>query len=104
MLCKQEKPTKNKQNLFKKEKKFKKKEKCDGFADDLCPKGLLLLVEYASFAENKNRMKEVDFDMVCIMIYEGRYFPAEVPPALDNMFYERFGMSCHDVADAVAGH
>ena len=49
-------------------------------------------------------MKDVEFDMICIMIYEGRYSPADIPPALDNMFYERFGMSCHDVANAVAGH
>jgi hypothetical protein len=48
-------------------------------------------------------MKDVEFDMVCIMICEGRYSPADVPPALDNMFYERFGMSCAEVADAVAG-
>lgn len=47
-------------------------------------------------------MKDVEFDMICIMIYEGRYSPADVPPALDNMFYERFGMSCADLADAVA--
>jgi hypothetical protein len=46
-------------------------------------------------------MKDVEFDMICIMIYEGRYSPADVPPALDNMFYERFGMSCAEVVNAV---
>ena len=51
--------------------------------------------------ETKAVMKDVEFDMICIMIYEGRYSPADVPPVLDNMFYERFGMSCDDVANAV---
>ena len=51
--------------------------------------------------ETKQVMKEVEFDMICIMIYEGRYSPADIPPVLDNMFYERFGMSCDDVANAV---
>ena len=52
--------------------------------------------------ETKAIMKDVEFDMICIMIYEGRYSPADVPPALDNMFYERFGMSCAEVVNAVA--
>ena len=64
-------------------------------------KGLFLLAESASFAVNKQVMKDVEFDMICIMIYEGRYSPAEVPPAMDNMFYERFGMSCTDLVNAV---
>lgn len=51
--------------------------------------------------EIKQVMKEVEFDMICIMIYECRYSPADIPPVLDNMFYERFGMSCDDVANAV---
>ena len=46
-------------------------------------------------------MRDVEFDLICIMIYEGRYTPADVPPALDNMFYERFGMSCADLINAV---
>lgn len=46
-------------------------------------------------------MRDVEFDMICIMIYEGRYSPADIPPALDNMFYEKFGMSCTDLASAV---
>lgn len=54
--------------------------------------------------ETKAVMKDVEFDMICIMIYEGRYFPAEVPPALDNMFYERFGMSCREAAAIIAKH
>ena len=54
--------------------------------------------------ETKAVMKDVEFDMICIMIYEGRYFPAEVPPALDNMFYERFGMSCREAAAMIAKH
>ena len=47
-------------------------------------------------------MKDVEFDMICIMVYEGRYSPADVTPTLDNMFYERFGMSCSEVVNAVA--
>lgn len=54
--------------------------------------------------ETKTVMTDVEFDMICIMIYEGRYFPAEVPPALDNMFYERFGMSCREAAAIIAKH
>ena len=49
-------------------------------------------------------MKDVEFDLIFIMIYEGRYSPAEVPPAMDNMFYERFGMSCTDLVNAVTRH
>ena len=52
--------------------------------------------------KTKDVMKDVEFDMICIMIYEGWYSPADVPPALDNMFYERFGMSCAEVVNAVA--
>ena len=52
--------------------------------------------------KTKAVMKDVEFDMICIMVYEGRYSPADVPPTLDNMFYERFGMSCDDVANAVS--
>lgn len=44
-------------------------------------------------------MSDVEFDMICIMIYEGRYSPVDIPPALDNMFYEKFGMSCADLAN-----
>lgn len=62
------------------------------------------LLNVQDLRETKNVMKDLEFDMFCIMIYEGRYFPADVPPALDNMFYERFGMSCADVADAVSRH
>ena len=50
----------------------------------------------------KDVMRDLEFDMICTMIYEGRYSPADIPPVLDNMFYERFGMSCDDVANAVA--
>ena len=52
--------------------------------------------------KTKDVMKDVEFDMICIMIYEGRYSPADIPPVLDNMFYEIFGMSCDDVANAVS--
>ena len=65
-------------------------------------KSLVLLVESARFAKTKAVMKDVEFDMICIMVYEGRYSPADVPPTLDNMFYERFGMSCSEVVNAVA--
>ena len=51
--------------------------------------------------ETTDGMRDVEFDLICIMIYEGRYTPADVPPALDNMFYERFGMSCADLINAV---
>ena len=52
--------------------------------------------------KTKDVMKDVEFEMICIMIYEGGFSPADVPPALDNMFYEIFGMSCSDVANALA--
>ena len=45
-------------------------------------------------------MKDVEFDMICIMIYEGRYSPADIPPVLDNMFYEKFGLSGKEVVEA----
>ena len=66
-------------------------------------KACFCLRNVQALRETKAVMKDVEFDMVCIMICEGRYSPADVPPALDNMFYERFGMSCAEVADAVAG-
>lgn len=43
-------------------------------------------------------MRDVEFEYICAMIVEGIYDPAEISTALDNMFYERFGMSCDDVA------
>ena len=52
--------------------------------------------------QTKDVMRDVEFEMICIMIYEGRYSPAEVPPAMDNMFYERFGMSCADLVNAIS--
>ena len=52
--------------------------------------------------QTKDVMRDVEFEMICIMIYEGRYSPAEVTPAMDNMFYERFGMSCADLANAIS--
>ena len=51
--------------------------------------------------KTKDVMKDVEFEMICIMIYEGGFYPADVSPALDNMFYERFGMSCAEVVNAV---
>ena len=52
----------------------------------------------------KDVMRDLEFEMICTMIYEGRYFPADVPPAMDNMFYERFGMSCVDFINAITTH
>ena len=54
--------------------------------------------------ETTDGMRDVEFDLICIMIYEGRYTPADVPPALDNMFYERFGMSCAELVNAITRH
>lgn len=52
--CKQENPMKIKQNLFKKEKKFKKKEKYDAFPFKNIGNSLLLMMEWMSFAEKLN--------------------------------------------------
>ena len=49
-------------------------------------------------------MSETDFENICVMICEGRYDQAEIPVALDNMFYERFGMSCSEVVSAFSMH
>ena len=51
---KQEKPTKNKQNLLKKKKKLKKREKYHMSGSGFHLKSLVLLVESARFAENKS--------------------------------------------------
>ena len=50
----------------------------------------------------KDVMRDLEFDLICIMIYEGRYSPADVTPAMDNMFYERIGMSCADLVNAIS--
>lgn len=105
MLCyKQEKPTKIKYNLFKIKKKHKNKEKSDGFGSDFCLKTLLLLAETARFAKKQFLMRETEFECICAMICDGNYEPADIPTALDNLFYERFGMSCSDVVSAFSMH
>lgn len=49
-------------------------------------------------------MMDVEFEYVCAMIDEGSYDPAEISTVLDNMFYEKFGMSCSDVVRAISMH
>ena len=49
-------------------------------------------------------MKDTEFECICAMICEGKFDMADVPPALDNMFYERFGMSCSDIVSAFSMH
>jgi len=41
---------------------------------------------------------EMKFERICASICEGRYDPSQVSPDMDNLFYERFGMSSMDVA------
>lgn len=38
------------------------------------------------------------FESICASICEGSYDPSQVSPDMDNLFYERFGMSSMDVA------
>ena len=45
-------------------------------------------------------MSETDFETICALICEGKYDPADISPAMDNMFYERFGMSCSEVVSS----
>ena len=47
---------------------------------------------------------DVEFEYVCARIDEGSYDPAEISTVLDNMFYEKFGMSCSDVVRAISMH
>ena len=49
-------------------------------------------------------MRDKEFERICIMICEGNYDPSGIPAALDNMFYEMFGMSCSDVVSALSMH
>lgn len=49
-------------------------------------------------------MNDKEFECICAMICEGSFDPADVPAALDNMFYERFGMSCVDIVSAFSMH
>ncbi|MBQ3251231.1 MAG: hypothetical protein IJB05_08820 [Bacteroidales bacterium] len=42
-------------------------------------------------------MDEINFERICAMICDGRWGEAGFPVELDNMFYERFGMSGEDV-------
>ena len=93
---------KNKWNLLKKRNNFKKKKNMTCLLVICVLKVWFYLWKVQDLRETKAVMKDVEFDMICIMIYEGRYSPADVPPALDNMFYERFGMSCAEVVNAVA--
>ena len=44
-----------------------------------------------------NAMDEINFERICAMICDGRWEEAGFPVELDNMFYERFGMSGEDV-------
>jgi hypothetical protein len=93
---------KNKWNLLKKRNNFKKKKNMTCLLVICVLNVWFYLWKVQDLRETKAVMKDVEFDMICIMIYEGRYSPADVPPALDNMFYERFGMSCAEVVNAVA--
>jgi hypothetical protein len=87
--------------LLKKRNNFKKKKNMTCLLVICVLKVWFYLWKVQDLRETKAVMKDVEFDMICIMIYEGRYSPADVPPALDNMFYERFGMSCAEVVNAV---
>lgn len=60
-----------------------------------------MLAETASFAENKSLMKDMEFECICAKIFEGSYDPTDISPDLDNIFYEKFGMSCCDIVSAI---
>ena len=49
-------------------------------------------------------MKDMEFESICAKIFEGSYDHADIPTGLDNLFYERFGMSCNEVVSAVSMH
>ena len=49
-------------------------------------------------------MRDMEFEHVCAMIGEGSYDPTEISTVLDNMFYEKFGMSCSDVVRIMSMH
>ena len=60
-----------------------------------------MLAETASFAENKSLMKDMEFECICTKIFEGSYDPTDISPDLDNIFYEKVGMSCCDIVSAI---
>ncbi len=53
--------------------------------------------------QKTNAMDEINFERICAMICDGRWGEAGFPAELDNMFYERFGMSGDDVLSAFSG-
>ena len=50
-----------------------------------------------SVLRKTNVMDEINFERICAMICDGRWEETGFPVELDNMFYERFGMSGEDV-------
>ena len=46
-------------------------------------------------------MKEKDFEKMCSLMFDGSHECEKVSYTLDNMFYERFGMSCREISDMI---
>lgn len=59
-------------------------------------------MEWVSFAEKRSAMKEVYFERICSMMLEGNDVREDMSYVLDNMFYERFGMSGREIYDQLS--
>ena len=46
-------------------------------------------------------MKEADFEKMCSMMYDGSKGMTEVSYILNNLCYERFGMSYREMSDLI---
>ena len=61
-------------------------------------KSLFLPVKWLSFAKNGKGMNTTDFDRLCSGVNDGNAENEKVTYVLDNLFYERFGMSYYELA------
>jgi hypothetical protein len=46
-------------------------------------------------------MKEADFEKMCSGMFDGSPERTDVPYVLNNLFYERFGMSYREMSDLI---
>ena len=61
----------------------------------------ICLRKLQALRKTKSLMKDMEFECICAKIFEGSYDPADISPDLDNIFYEKFGMSCCDIVSAI---
>ena len=75
---------------------LKKRKICTGFG---CfrHKNLLFSSRYGSFAEKHDAMDRMTERYFSALLTDDKVLCGDIPYGLDNLFYEKFGMSCEEV-------